>query len=46
MSARDYARRRRAANTAAGLCLNNAKHGKATHGVRCKRCHETHRRSR
>lgn len=39
------ARERRKKNKDAGLCINGSKHGKATHGVRCKRCHKTHKGS-
>lgn len=28
-----------------GLCINASAHGKATHGVLCAGCRETHRRS-
>ena len=41
-----WARRRREANAAAGLCLNEnnaGTHGKATHGKLCKACRDTHR---
>ena len=27
------------------LCITSAKHGPATHGCRCARCDETHRRT-
>ena len=43
--ARDRARARRERNLAAGECINQNKagtHGKATHGVRCKRCAAAH----
>ena len=46
---RAYSAARRERNRAAGLCINSstrAPHGTPTHGVRCARCHETHRRSR
>lgn len=37
-----YAKTRRSSLKAAGLCINGAGHGKATHGVRCERCYKTH----
>ena len=45
----ENARKRRARNRAAGLCVNEnlrGTHGQATHGVRCAACHEQHQRSR
>lgn len=35
---RNLAAIRRRENKDAGLCINGAHHGKATHGVRCYRC--------
>ena len=46
---REAARDRRDRNREAGACVNENKqgtHGKATHGVRCKRCWEVYGRSR
>ena len=37
------AKTRRKELTAAGLCINARSHGKATHGVRCKRCDDVHK---
>lgn len=42
---RRYAKARRDALAAQGLCLNGASHGPATHGVLCAACREVHRRS-
>lgn len=28
-----------------GVCINSDNHGPATHGCRCERCHDVHRRS-
>lgn len=42
----DCAAQRRERNRAAGLCINENRsgtHGKATHGVCCRRCRATHR---
>lgn len=47
-SQREWSRIRRERNRANGDCINNDlsdTHGKATHGVRCARCHEAHLRS-
>lgn len=44
--ARDNSKARRDRNRAAGFCINEnaaGTHGKATHGVRCRRCCATHR---
>jgi hypothetical protein len=48
-SQREWSRIRRERNRANGDCINETlddTHGKATHGVRCSKCHEAHRRSR
>lgn len=37
---RANAKERRASLAARGLCINGASHGKATHGKRCKHCHD------
>lgn len=45
--ARLRSRARRAQNRAQGACVNenvSGTHGKATHGIRCARCAEVHRR--
>lgn len=34
---------RRATNRAAGVCINGASHGEATHGVLCLACRIVHR---
>lgn len=40
---RTIAKTRRDALAADGLCINGKSHGRATHGVRCKRCYDVHR---
>lgn len=40
---RSYAKKRRARLAKAELCINNAAHGKATHGCLCRACRATHR---
>ncbi len=42
---RTKAKRRRDELRAARKCINAPGHGPATHGVLCKACRETHRRS-
>lgn len=41
-----YSKRRRARLKRAKRCINGWGHGKATHGCRCKRCHDVHRGKR
>jgi hypothetical protein len=42
---RRKAERRRSRLADLGLCINAASHGPATHGVRCERCAQVHKRS-
>lgn len=39
------AQQRRDSLRESGLCINGAKHGRATHGCRCDRCRDTHTKS-
>lgn len=42
---REKARLRRIRLRELLVCINGIAHGPATHGVRCKHCHEVHRKS-